>query len=266
MRPVLQGGVGGFSNVDASHPDEYIAYLDACARDAAEGQAKRFASQGIGPGMRVLDVGCGTGDDVRALSAIVTETGYVAGIDSSAALIAEAERRGTPPNASMQTASAYQLPFPDASFDAARAERVLQHLSRPHDALQEVHRILKPGGSLQLLDQDWDTIAIAGADTQLTRSIIHAFTDSLANGTAGRNHRALLTRAGFQNINVIAGTTPLPLTSAYAFVLESAIQAALASNTVTQTQADTWLASLVEANTKNEFLYTVTVFITTATR
>lgn len=264
---MLHAGMRGFTDVDACDPREYVAYLEAAyARKAHEGEFALHALQGIGPGASVLDVGCGIGDDVRAISSLVGDGGTVAGVDSSHALIAEAQRRGMPANASVSVASAYSLPFAEKSFDVARAERVLQHLDRPDEATAELHRVLKPGGSVLLVDQDWDTIAVSGGDPAITRRVVHAFADSLANGCAGRGHKAVLTRAGFRDVRVEAGVSSLPLALAYAFVLESAVEAAKSSGATSPREADTWLASLVEANQRGEFYYSVSVFVSVAVR
>ena len=75
----------------------------------------------------MLDVGCGTGDDVRAIAEIVGALGHVVGIDPSTAMIDESNARGLPSNATFGVGSAYTLPHADGSFDAVRADRVMQH-------------------------------------------------------------------------------------------------------------------------------------------
>ena len=55
-------------------------------------------------------------------------------------------------NVMFQVATVYQLPCPDAAFDAAFACAVLQHLAAPHAALTEMRRVLKPGGVIGIMD------------------------------------------------------------------------------------------------------------------
>src|SRR5579872_1062657 len=117
-----------FTNADASNPSALIAYLDAVSRAGVEDKRRTYEAQGLAAGMRVLDVGCGTGDDVRAIAEIVGTSGKVVGIDPSAAMIREARTRGVPGNVEFLEASAESLPFESASFDASRAERVFVHL------------------------------------------------------------------------------------------------------------------------------------------
>lgn len=263
---VEESGMHGFSDVDAYDARRYIAYLDAVTERSRKGKTALFKIQGIREGSHVLDAGCGTGDDVRAIAQIVGETGRSAGIDASEAMVAEAHRRGLPRNAEVAQARCEALPFADASFDACRAERLLQHTADAAASAAELHRVLKPGGTLLAVDQDWETVAIAGADRTLTRRIVRAFVDGLADGWAGRRHIALFRRAGFTEVATVPGTTVLPFAPAYAFVLESAIDRARASGAVTEEETTHWLRQLTEADRRGEFFYCVTTFVTLARR
>jgi SAM-dependent methyltransferase len=104
--------------------------------------------------MRLLDCGCGPGSITVDLAHAVTP-GEAIGID----LREEALRHGRSlardrgiANVTFQVANVYQLPFPDASFDAAFACAVLQHLASPLEALKEMRRILEPGGVIGIVD------------------------------------------------------------------------------------------------------------------
>ncbi len=152
----------GISDADAADGPALIRYLDNAARNSAEAKAATFAAQRLSAGMRVLDAGCGTGDDVRAIAEIVGPAGHAAGVDSSRTMIEEACARGVPSNAAFVSADAGALPFADGAFDAVRAERLFQHLAAPQPAANELRRVLVPGGTALLLDQDWESLAIAG--------------------------------------------------------------------------------------------------------
>jgi SAM-dependent methyltransferase len=209
--------------------------------------------------MRVLDVGCGTGDDVRAIAEIVGPQGRTTGIDSNAALVEEARARGIPPNAAFLTGDAAALPFEDASFDAVRAERVFQHLHDPQKAAAELHRVLRDGGSAFLLDQDWETLAIAGADGDVTRRIVRSLADRFANARAGRNLRGLLHGAGFRHVDVAPTVAAPPFGIARDVIIAPALEAAVREGSVAAEEAERWRLALVEADRTGAFFCAVTV-------
>jgi SAM-dependent methyltransferase len=252
--------LGGFTDVDARDARAYIGYLDAVATLRGPGKTASYAFQGITAGMSVLDLGCGTGEDVRTLAELVGPTGRVVGVDSSREMIAEAIRRGIPANAAFSDASVYALPFPEATFDACRAERVLQHLERPDDALRDMRRVLRPAGSLLAIDHDWETLTVMGGDERLTERIVSLLAGSFANGAVGRNHATLLQQAGFRDVRVLAGVTTLPFGLAYTLVLRSATGYATARGAIAAEEAVAWTASLLAANRVGAFAYSVDAF------
>ncbi len=98
---------------------------------------------------RVLEVGCGVGAQLLVLLERFPETHFT-GIDLSPAQLESARLFLAEPLAvgrvDLLEASAYRLPFPDASFDGACVFWVLEHLPDPLGALREILRVLKPGG------------------------------------------------------------------------------------------------------------------------
>lgn len=95
----------------------------------------------------VLDVGCGEGQIARL--ACAGGARRVVGIDAAAAQLAEAVRRGGGPAYAQALAGA--LPVATGRFDAVVACLVLEHLTDLEEALDEVTRVLRPGGRLVLL-------------------------------------------------------------------------------------------------------------------
>ena len=102
------------------------------------------------PGVRVLDIGCGTGDDVREMAGFVGTGGQAVGIDPSRALIAESMRRaeGSTLPVEFRLGEVCKLDFPDAAFDRIRTDRVLIFVPEIEVALKEMLRVLRPGGRL----------------------------------------------------------------------------------------------------------------------
>jgi len=96
---------------------------------------------GVGAGMRVLDLCCGTGVVAAAAGA---RGAKIVGLDFSPAMLAEARRRH--PYLRFEQGDAEALPFADASFDTVLSNFGIHHVPRPEKALAETWRVLRPGG------------------------------------------------------------------------------------------------------------------------
>jgi ubiquinone/menaquinone biosynthesis C-methylase UbiE len=114
-----------------------------------------MAAAGVKPGDRVLDVGCGPGYFVRMLAEAVGPTGSAVGVDAAPEMIDYARRKARRlSNCRFESASAEELPFPDASFDVVVSSLMLHHL--PDElrlqAASEMKRVLRPGGTVLVAD------------------------------------------------------------------------------------------------------------------
>ena len=157
----------------------------------------------VRPGQSVLDVGCGLGDDVTVLAELVGDDGRVTGLDINADIVAEARRRMADLGikAEFVGGDAYELPFSDNSFDRCQSERVFAHLTDPERALEEIKRVLKPGGLVAFHDPDWHTItSVSGA-----RDVWTTMAQANANKRASRigsELPLLCHQAGFVDVRV----------------------------------------------------------------
>lgn len=137
-------------NQIASHYDQWSNVLSGEGIRAWH----HFAVQqlDIRPGERVLDVGCGTGVVTRMLAERAGVDGHVTGLDPSEAMLAEARRYSQSPPIAWIAGEGEHLPFSDASFDAVTAQFSLRNMRDWSAGLQEMVRVLKPGGRLVVLD------------------------------------------------------------------------------------------------------------------
>jgi ubiquinone/menaquinone biosynthesis C-methylase UbiE len=94
-----------------------------------------------GDGLRLLDVGCGTGHHLARLR----QRGFdVVGVDGSAEMLAHA--RANNPGVELERADVEEIPFPDGSFDFVLCIEVLRYLPQSSRCIKEMARLLKPGG------------------------------------------------------------------------------------------------------------------------
>jgi SAM-dependent methyltransferase len=191
------------------------------------------------PGMRLLDFGCGPGSITIGLAHAVAP-GDVVGVDIAPQQVAAARALAAAarvPNLRLMVGSVYDLPFPDATFDAAFSRSVLEHLAEPLAALREVRRVLKPGGVLGVRDGDWGGLVLAPANPLVEAGLaLYARLWALNGGNPqrGREHRALLRAAGFSRIVASAGADAMGTPEAVQRQ-GAAIQARLTSPTTVDT-------------------------------
>jgi trans-aconitate methyltransferase len=105
-------------------------------------------------GSRVLEAGCGVGAQTVTLVARSPEARFTS-VDVSAESIAEARRRTRgAPNVEFVHADIFALPFAPASFDHVFVCFVLEHIARPVQALRALTGLVRPGGSVTVVEGD----------------------------------------------------------------------------------------------------------------
>lgn len=123
----------------------------------------------IPPAAAVLDVACGTGELERLLLNHNPDQ-VIVGVDLSEQMLSQARQKLSGyANVSFQQATASQLPFPDQSFDMVVSANAFHYFTEPGAALQEMRRVLKPGGTVVILDWCKDFLLCRVCDWALKR-------------------------------------------------------------------------------------------------
>lgn len=235
----------------------------------AECKRESYDLLGAVPGRRILEVGCGLGDDAASLTKLVAPGGSVVAIDGSQTMIETARgRHGDVAGLSFDVADAAHLPFDDASFDACRIDRVLQHLADPASAILEMVRVIRPGGVLVAYDNDWETLTVDSTDRVMTRSVVNAFCDRFPAGWIGRRLVPLFLQAGLGDLVIYPKTLVLRELDVadriYSF-LSTADQLAEAG-VISRNDADRWSDELRTADAEGRFFTSYTGFLVSGTR
>lgn len=259
--------VAGFRGVDqASDPTAFVHFLETVSAMNAIQALKRRTSAllDVKPGQHLLDIGCGLGDEARALAQLVGNTGRVVGIDNSETMIAEAHKRATGQNLPVEYAvgDIHALDFADNTFDGCRAERILGHVANPRQAVAELCRVAKSGARIVALDPELETLVLDVVDRATTRKLLHFYCDSARNAWIARQFRRLFHEAHLTDIAVFADTV---MFTSYAeadqiFKLKDTAKQAQAAGVVSEAEGTAWLEELAQAEKAGQFFAAMTFF------
>jgi len=139
---------------DLDYPDELSRVPDS-AVESYTGVANPFSLGRLVPGERVLDVGSGAGTDSLVAAQMVGPEGHVTGIDMTPEMLARARAAATEMGASnveFVEGEGERLPFPSESFDVVISNGVIDLIPDKDAIFSELHRVLRPGGRLQIAD------------------------------------------------------------------------------------------------------------------
>jgi phosphatidylethanolamine/phosphatidyl-N-methylethanolamine N-methyltransferase len=144
-------------------------------------------------GPRVLEAGVGTGLNIAYYRA----DWRVTALDRGAHFLARARRRARsrPVEVEFVRGDVQELPFPAAAFDCAVAAFLFCSVQRPEEGLRELHRVLRPGGLLLLLEHCRAAGGLGRVMDRLANPFYRLSGDSIARDTA-----ALVHRAGFRSV------------------------------------------------------------------
>jgi ubiquinone/menaquinone biosynthesis C-methylase UbiE len=136
-------------------------FLDSNFRRKMQPPESIIKRSGIKPGMKVLEVGCGSGAFTGAIARAVGNEGEVHALDIQPGMLEQLRRKLARPenedvrNIHLHQNSAYELPFPDGTFDVVYYVTVLQEIPDPVRALREASRVLKSTGIIAV--SEWLT-------------------------------------------------------------------------------------------------------------
>ena len=158
-------------------------------------------------GSKVLEAGCGVGAQTMTLAQRSPDARFTS-VDISAESIAEAKRRADRAgltNVEFRQADIFALPFEAESFDHVFVCFVLEHLARPVEALAILKRLLRPGGTITVIEGDHGSTyfypdspaAHAAIQCQVTMQ-----REAGGNALIGRQVYPLLVEAGFDAVRV----------------------------------------------------------------
>jgi ubiquinone/menaquinone biosynthesis C-methylase UbiE len=163
----------------------------------------------IQEGSQVLDVGCGPATDTLLFAKFIGLNGRVVGVDCDPMMVEEANtelaKHKAAKNVRHIVGDVHSLPFSDSEFDRVHAERLFQVLPKTDapKVFSELHRVLKPGGIIVLVDTDWASTSVNYSNFELERQLIQFFGVHMRpNGFAARHLPEMLNQEAYQDIKI----------------------------------------------------------------
>jgi SAM-dependent methyltransferase len=270
MRQEKIPDVSRFDAVDQTgDPAAMVAFLEAAGaipglrdlKSAMLGQLR------LGQADAALDVGCGFGADVAEMARRMPPGGAATGIDRSATMIAEARQRtaGLGLKVAFDVGDAMELPYADASLGACRSVTVLQHLTSPQRAIQEMARVTRPGGRVAALEFDLGTAMIDHPDRATTRLILGSSEDEAVQGWMGRQLPRLFGQAGLTDVSVTASAILSDLTIAQMLFRRPA-ERLCQQGILTSGQVGQWWSQLSRRAAGSQLVVGATAFLVAAAK
>lgn len=216
-------------------------------------------------GEDVLSLGCGPGFEPAELAESVGPEGSVYGIDRSEAMLALAERRcGDVPHVALTNADATDLPIADESVDAVAAVQIYEYVEDLETALDELHRVLRPGGRAVVYDTDFDALVWRSADRERTERVLDAFDSHCPRPHLGSRLGPHLREAGLTveriEPNSICNTRLDEET--FSYHLMAAIRDYVVDrDLIDPSVADAWVADLQQLDENGDSFFSLTQFL-----
>lgn len=207
----------------------------------------------------IVDLGCGIGRDIQAMSRMLDASNRYLGVDHDEKLLAEARSIAGSDKIEFIQSDAEKLSFKDASVGGLRTERMFQHLIKPEIVLAEIQRVLKKDGKLVILETDWSSLSLYGGKYEEQQKLVRYLVyDKVNNGLAVKNLFTQLAGFGFGNFDI--SLHPFTLTSlaeANAYIqLETCLHEARTDTEMT--------LELQQLDTQNQFRCSMNMLMFTA--
>ena len=245
---------------------ELVRNLETRARSADEiaARAAYLDLVGVGPGQRVLEVGCGSGAVLREIARRVAPDGRAVGLDANPTFLAIARELAEAEDVArvmeFREGDARALPFDAGTFDVALAVTVLGHVPGGERAIPEMVRVVRRGGRVGILEREDDSFIVSHPDRALTRRVVAGGSDaSNIDSWLGRKLPRLLADAGVREVGVKAFTSmEQTIDGFFATNLKGRARAAAQTGAISDEEHTRWLRGLEDQAREGGFVVGLT--------
>lgn len=224
-------------------------------------------------GESILDLGSGPGFLACELALEVGATGRIVGVDISSDMNSIASKRiaaaGLGDRVEILEGDATALTFADATFDATVSMQVIEYLAEPDAALQELVRVLRPGGRLVIVDTDWDSLVWAATDRRRAARIAVAWNEHLPDPYLPQSLAPRLRAAGFEvrEIRILPILNTAYDATTFSYNIAPLIAAFVPGHGgISEDEANEWLNDLAELQQQGRYFFSVNRYLFAASR
>jgi arsenite methyltransferase len=225
------------------------------------------------PGESILDLGSGPGFLACELAQEVGATGRIVGVDISPDMNSIASNRvaaaGLGDRVKILEADATALAFADAVFEAAVSTQVIEYLAEPDAALQQLGRVVRPGGRLVIIDTDWDSLVWEATDRRRAGRIAAAWNEHLPDPYLPRSLAPRLRAAGFEvrEVRIVPILNTTYDATTFSYNIAPLIAAFVRGRGgVSEDEATEWLNDLAELQHQGRYFFSVNRYLFAASR
>lgn len=183
------------------YPEDWLDRIPATAVESFAGVGFPFRASVIRPGDRILDVGAGSGTDTLTAARLVGPRGKVFALDMTQAMLAKMRGNAAQvdvKNVEVIEGNAETIPLPDASVDVVTSNGVLNLVPDKSRAFSEIHRVLRPGGHVQLAD-----IVVSQPVSETAKANPKLWAECVVGALIEQDYLGLFRTAGFANVTVL---------------------------------------------------------------
>lgn len=214
----------------------------------------------------ICDIGCGAGSELVRLAQIVGPTGRLIGVEVSTTMLEEAALRATDAGVVVELVEAdgRATGLADASVDAVRIERVIQHVGDADALIAEAVRITRPGGRIVVIDTDWGSLVSWPGDRDVLRRLKGVLEfGRLADPWSGRQLHGALQRAGLADVS--SGVHAITAEGDVDGALLPMLERVALVGVITRDEFDQHRALSIKAIDDGSFVYAFLMFVASAT-
>jgi SAM-dependent methyltransferase len=223
-----------------------------------------FREIGLASGMRILELGCGTGVVARQLANLTGPAGRVVAVDCFDLILAYAARLGSPVGgAPIEFVNGSAEGFDRQSgFDAVLGMTLLGCVDCVPAVIANMRGRARPGGLVITFDQDYETLIFDHSDVALTRKIVtYGARHNIRNPTVGRTLAAEMVRGEIHDVRCWGWVYAERDTNSYMITLaERYAQLAIEHDVCSRPAAEGWLAEIRERGRTNTFFASINYY------